>query len=268
MVVIPAGAYWRGTDSNEETAAAARPRHRVNIPTPIAVARTETTVAAFQRFISATGHTIKPGCWHHPPTQEWELNEQASWLAPGYAQTKLHPVTCISWRDATAYARWLSGQTGSHYRLPSEAEFEYFDRAGIEEGDPASPEVLYGPCSLANGADQSSQMAYAYDCDDGFSHAAPVGSFPANAFGLHDTRGNLWEYTADCWNPDYAGSWRTWFQPAPTDGSTWTRGHCGTRVIRGGSYLSSVDNLRVYQREMGSGKLRLNRTGFRLVREL
>lgn len=216
--------------------------------------------------MAASGHSIEAGCWHHTPDQDWVEDPDASWSAPGFAQTDAHPVTCIRHADALAYTRWLSEQTGQRYRLPSEAEFEYFHRAG-RDGDHilGSGAAL---CARANGADAGSGMPYAYACNDNYTHTAPVRSFPANAFGLHDTAGNLWEYTADCWNDDHGGNWRTFFLGAPTDGSARRRGQCGLRVIRGGSYLSSADNLRAFRREPGAGKLRLSRNGLRVVREL
>jgi len=268
MVVIPPGTYWMGTDSEDPSALSARPRHRVHVPGPLAVARTETTVAEFRKFMAAGKHTIAPGCWRHLPTEKWVLDEHALWQAPGYEQAESYPVTCVNWFDAVAFADWVSDETGENYRLPSEAEFEYFARAG-GGGDDIPPvkdrETL---CSVVNGADQSTGLAYAYACNDGYAHASPAGHFPANGFGLFDTTGNLWEFTADCWNDDYRGNWRTLFQSAPDDGGTWTRVYCGLRVIRGGSYLSSPHNLAIYRREPGSGLARLNRTGIRLVRDL
>ena len=114
----------------------------------------------------------------------------------------------MSWNDAQAYVDWLSRTTGKTYRLPSEAEYEYAARAGgtaryAFTDDPADL------CRFANGADQSAKTAGLPDdapymaCSDGYPFTAPVGSLAANAFGLHDLIGNVWEWTADCFVDDY-----------------------------------------------------------------
>ena len=122
---------------------------------------------------------------------------------PGYAQDGNHPAVCVSWNDAQAYADWLSRTTGKSYRLPSEAEYEYAARAGSSArfGFTDDPADL---CRYANGADQSAKTAGLPEdapymaCSDGYPFTAPVGSLAANAFGLHDLIGNVWEWTADC----------------------------------------------------------------------
>ena len=98
------------------------------------------------------------------------------------------------------------------------------------------------------------------DCDDGHYQTAPVGSFQANGFGLHDVLGNVWEWTEDCWNGSYRG--------APRDGSAWTSGDCGRRVLRGGSWVIFPGDLRSANRNGGSTGDRLNDAGFRVARTL
>ena len=267
LVVIPAGKYLMGSDGphakREE-----QPVREIVLSRPLGVARTETTVAEFARFVESAGYRVQRGCWYHSADGSWLENGSATWLAPGFDQAEDYPVTCINHRDASVYAAWLSQQTGHHYRLPSEAEFEYFSRAGQAENYPAGQPDLSALCLAANGADVSSKLSYGVDCNDGYTHTSPVGSFAANAFGLHDTSGNLWEFTRDCWNPGFSGRWRTLFTRPPVDGSPWMRGDCRVKVLRGGSYLSSAENLRLSRREHGSGALRVNRSGFRVVREL
>ena len=106
-------------------------------------------------------------------------------------QDDRHPAVCVSWTDAKAYVDWLSSTTGKSYRLLSEAEYEYAARAGgtARYGFGNDPAEL---CRFANGADQSAKIAGLpagapyMNCTDGFPFTAPVGSFAANAFGLHD----------------------------------------------------------------------------------
>ncbi len=267
MVVIPAGRFVMGSSgphSREEE----QPTREVTLAYPLAVARTETTVAQFARFVRGAGYRMQRGCWYHSTEQEWREDARATWRDPGFDQGEDYPVTCINYRDASVYAAWMSRQTGHHYRLPSEAEFEYFSRAGIEDNLPAGQYQVAGVCTVANGADLSTGLPYAMECDDGYVETSPVASFQPNAFGLFDTSGNVWEFTQDCWNARYRASWRNYLSAPPVDGSAWMRGDCRVHVLRGGSYLSSADNLRLARRESGSGVLRLNRSGFRLVREL
>ena len=146
----------------------------------------------------------------------------------------------VSWEDAQQYVRWLSRETGETYRLLSEAEWEYMARAGTQTerywGDDASRQ-----CSYANGDDDD------VECSDGHEGTAPAGSFRANAWGLYDVLGNVWEWMEDCWNGDYSG--------APTDGSAWRTGDCSLRVLRGGSWGEIPRFLRSACREQVPGRV-------------
>lgn len=267
LVVIPAGRFLMGAD-DPDALPREQPVRAVVLQRPLAVARTETTVAQFARFVQGAGYIIQRGCWYHTDDGAWLEIGTSTWRSPRFAQGDDHPVTCINHRDASMYAAWLSRQTGYHYRLPSEAEFEYFNRAGVAENLTAGQRDPATICRVANVADASSGLSYGVDCDDGYHHTSPVANYAANAFGLFDTGGNLWEYTLDCWNPGYRARWRTWFTPPPVDGSPWMRGDCGRHVLRGGSYLSSARNMRLSRREHGFGEMRVSHTGFRVVREL
>lgn len=123
------------------------------------------------------------------------------------------PVERITWSDAQEFVRRLSAKTGKTYRLPSEAEWEYACRAGQP--------------SRYCGGDDPDKLAW-YGDEYGSIH--PAGSKQANAWGLHDMSGNVWEWTQDCMHPNYQG--------APTDGSAWQEPDCKSRVLRGGSWLS------------------------------
>jgi len=154
-----------------------------------------------------------------------------------------HPVTEVSWQDVQGYLQWLNGKTGGNYRLPSEAEWEYAARAG------SATKYPWGDVYSADRANGS-----------GISGTAPVGSFPANHWKLHDMIGNVWEWTADCWNESYAG--------APTDGRAWTQGDCARRVVRGGGYNYLEWNLRVSNRNGYYATTdRVDNVGFRLAQD-
>ena len=160
------------------------------------------------------------------------------------------PVEQVSWEDAQAFIRKLNEMEGKNrYRLPSEAEWEYAARAGT------TTKYSWGDEIGAN-------RANCYGCGsqwDGET-TAPVGSFPANAWGLHDMHGNVWEWVQDCWNGSYQG--------APADGSAWESGDCFRRVLRGGSWGYNPWLLRAAVRSRSTTGDRYSGIGFRIVRTL
>ena len=175
-----------------------------------------------------------------------------------------YPVVDVSWQDARAYAAWLSRKTGASYRLPSEAEWEYAARGGTTTsrywGDSSASQ-----CGHANGADAAAKRVYsdwttATACDDGAVRAVPAGSYSANAFGIFDMLGSVWEWTDDCWVENYRG--------APADGSPRRGGDCGRRVLRGGSWFNAPRDLRSAARVGTPAELRRSFAGFRVARTL
>jgi formylglycine-generating enzyme required for sulfatase activity len=195
MVWIQAGRFRMGTIQgygfdNEQ------PVHWVSVD-KFAMGRYEVTVGEFRRFVKASGYKTdaekKGGCKSNY-AKGWEWVKGANWRNPGYSQTDNHPVVCVSWDDATAYANWLSQQTGHTYRLPTEAEWEYAARAGTET-------------KYWWGNDIGSNRANCYNCGSRWDDksTAPVGSFAANQFGLYDTVGNVREWTCSEYESNYTG---------------------------------------------------------------
>ena len=261
MVVMPAGSYRMGSPSSESGRQENEEVHGVTISAPFAIGRYEVTVAEFGRFVDATGYSAGNSCWG---SNRKEIDGQ-SWRNPGFGQSGQFPVVCMSWDDAQAYVAWLSRETGEEYRLPSESEWEYAARAGTSTarywGEGESDQ-----CRHANGGDVSTKEHYsdiAWDfasCHDGYVHTAPVGSFMANDWKLHDMLGNVWEWTEDCWNGSYAG--------APSDGNAWKDGDCAERILRGGSWFNEPRYLRAADRVSASTGLRGASAGFRVARTL
>jgi formylglycine-generating enzyme required for sulfatase activity len=202
MVVIGAGAFLMGSPASEpERETNEGPQHQVVIAEPFAIGKYEVTFEEYDRFARATGRAL-------PDDEGWGRGRR--------------PVIAVSWDDATAYAQWLSAQSGRDYRLPSEAEWEYAARAGTltpfwtgncihtsEENYDGDRD--YNWCGAKTGVDRGKTL--------------PVGSLQANPWGLYDTAGNVWEWTEDCWNDDYQG--------APTAGGAWRHGNCALREERG-----------------------------------
>lgn len=268
MVVIPAGRFVMGVSPDEEArenlAAEFRDRSRPQRVLDVrgfAAGRHEVTRGQYRAFAESTGRT-DDGCfvWQgdgfvHDATRNWRN--------PGYAQDDTHPVVCVSWDDATAYTAWLSQKTRRAYRLLTEAEWEYAARAGTATARYWGDDLRL-TCAHANGADRAAAGRVAgadrwltFDCDDGHAHSAPVGSYRANAFGLHDMLGNVWEWTQDCANRDYEG--------APPDARAWTTGDCSLRMVRGGSWEDAALGLRAAYRVGSPTIIRVFIRGFRVA---
>lgn len=171
------------------------------------------------------------------------------------------PVINVSWNDAQRFVAWLSRETGKKYRLPTEAEFEYLHRAGARTPYPWGDDGNQA-CQWANVADRQAKQQNpdwsTFPCDDGEGVTAPVGRYRANAFGLFDVAGNVWEWTQDCYIS---------YRQAPADGSAYDPPSCSRRVIRGGSWSDATRNLRSADRTASAATATLNIVGFRVVRD-
>lgn len=268
MVVIPPGDYMRGSPAGEKGRGKDEgPRRRVRIGAKLAVGRYEVTRREYAAFVNDTGRKNAGGCWVADGSlTEWRQDPGRSWRSPGFTQGERHPVVCVNWRDAKAYARWLSSRTGKTYRLLSEAEWEYAARAGTDTsrywGDSET-----GQCKHANAADAAFGEKYRRrqslrsSCQDHSPHTAEAGSHGANGFLLSDMLGNAWEWVEDCLHKDYSR--------APDDGKAWVReGECGRRMLRGGSWYSPSARVRSAVRGSDALDSRNFDSGFRVARTL
>jgi formylglycine-generating enzyme required for sulfatase activity len=171
------------------------------------------------------------------------------------------PVVNVSWEDAVAYAGWLSQQSGQTYRLPTEAEWEYAARSG------SSQSRFWGnnpdeACKYANVADMTAKKLRpkwtTFFCDDTFAVAAPVGNFMANAYGLHDMLGNVWEWCEDVYNSEA-------YTKLPKDNPVY-KGSGEYRVMRGGGWSNGPLGIRSSHRVGLSPDFGHHALGFRLVK--
>ena len=286
MVVIPAGEFTMGSPASE----AGRfdhegPQRTVKIAQPFALGRNEVTFGEFERFAAEAGYKTeaerdvgKPGCfgfnYSDRAAKKADWQAERSWRNPGFEQnTDRDPVICVSWNDAKAYIRWLSGKTAKTYRLPTEAEWEYAARAGTKTarywGDDPNQACLYanvGDLSIYKtgvGAGTRTWLRPSgrrHECNDGRYLTAPAGSYRPNGFGLYDMLGNVWEWTEDCWNASYKG--------APADGSVWLTGDCSRHVFRGSSWALEPRYARSANRARDLSDYRLTALGFRIARRL
>jgi formylglycine-generating enzyme required for sulfatase activity len=261
MVVVPAGSFTMGSPETEPERESWQkgtesPQHKVTVAQPFAVGRHAVTRGQFAAFVNNTGHKTEGGA-HVLKGDKWELDPKGSWRNPGFAQDDSHPVACVNWDDAKAYAAWLSSKSGKTYRLLSEAEREYVARAGT------TTPFWWGSSITPAQANYAGTYVYAGGGSNGEWRKAtvPVGSFAANPWGLYNVHGNVWEWCEDVWHDNYNG--------APTDGLAWLQGgDASRRVVRGGSWYYYPLNLRAAYRFRYSTVTRYYLLGFRLARTL
>jgi sulfatase modifying factor 1 len=259
LVEVSAGTFQMGSPEGEEGRDPDEARHEVRIERPFLIARTELTQGQYRAVMGV-----------NPSTEAWR---GVSLL--GYDL----PVQNVSWLDAVALCNRLSELEGLRpayqvqgdevtwdreadgYRLPTEAEWEYAARAGLDKkygAVDADEEV----CGVGNMADRKAREAFAlewgFDCDDGHAGLAPVGSFAANPWGLYDTAGNVWEWTWDRYAADITGE--VVDRGGPSGGVP--------RVNRGGSFHAHPRNVRVANRDGGDPSYRFDVLGLRLARSL
>jgi formylglycine-generating enzyme required for sulfatase activity len=239
MVFIPGGAFEMGSPETEEQRYEDEsPQHSVTVPS-FCMGKYPITQAQW-RFVAFL------------PAVNQELDAN-----PSEFVGDSRPVENVSWSDAAEFCRRLGKHTGRPYRLPSEAEWEYACRTGTTTpfhfGNTISPEVANYDWSKTYGSSKATK-----EKDRG---TTPVGQFGlANAFGLYDMHGNIWEWCADHWHGNY--------KSAPDDGSAWIDGTLSERVsyvLRGGSWINIPENCRSAARFYIDAGIRYNYGGFRVV---
>ena len=221
LIVVPAGEFTMGSHDGEGDDTE-RPHHRVTIMRPFAVGRFPVTFDEWDAAHGAGGIKYKPG------DEGWGRGRR--------------PVINVSWENAKAYVGWLSQETGKSYQLLSEAEWEYCCRAGT------TTQYSTGDTIGRKQAQFSARKTM------------EIGRFPANAWGLYDMHGNVWEWCEDNWHPNYEG--------ALNDGSAWKCGDESLRVLRGGSWIVDPPFLRSAYRGGDQPVGRVDDVGFRVARTL
>jgi formylglycine-generating enzyme required for sulfatase activity len=256
MVVVPAGSFMMGSPAGEPQRFSDEAQVSATIAWPLAVGRYAITRGEFAAFVQDSGHKIESGCWAYAGT-EWTQQADRNWRSPGFTQNDRHPVVCVNWDDAKAYATWLSRKTGKTYRLLSEAEWEYVARAGTTTpfwwGSSITPKQANYDGSVEPYKAGGSKGEYR-------KATMPVDSFEANPWGIYQVHGNVREWTEDCWNDSNTGN--------PGTGSARTTGECSRRVLRGGSWVSDPQILRAANRHSYTAVSRYYNLGFRLARTL
>ena len=292
MVLIPGGAFWMGSDTGP---ADERPQHQVKVDA-FWIDQHEVTNEQFSHFIESTNYVttaerapspddfpgvspdklvpgslvFTPPLTKDPPPDQplswWQFVPGANWRHPdgpgsGIEDRAKHPVVHVSWDDAVAYCKWAGK------RLPTEAEWEYASRGGLDRkeyvwGDEQQPLGRHA-ANIWQGRfpDENTK-------EDGFVATAPVGSFPSNGYGLYDMAGNVWEWCADWYRPDYYAHSSATNPSGPASSYDPDEPGATKRVERGGSYLCTdqyCGSFRPARRMKTSPDTSLCHTGFRCV---
>jgi formylglycine-generating enzyme required for sulfatase activity len=304
MVLVPGGTFWMGRDPEQcDSPLCAVPGQRDTLPiheveiSGFWMDRTPVTNAQFERFVQATGYvtvaekwmtrpdpftgelrSLPPGSFVFTPPEKvadlkdhfqwWRYVPGACWRQPegpdsSIAERRDHPVVQVCWEDAAAYCKWAGK------RLPTEAEFEYAARGGLDRkrydwGDDLTP----GGRWLAN--IWQGKFPTHNSEEDGFRATSPAGSFPANGYGLHDMSGNVWQWCSDWYRPDYYEKSPRKNPQGPAE--SFDPGEPGVpkRVQRGGSFLCSDEYCQGYQpgsRHKNEPVSAANHIGFRCARD-
>ena len=235
MIIVPAGSFIMGSPDDEVERRANEGPQRLVAIERFALGKTSVTVEQWNRC-AADG-----GC---PFSIESSSQERSQ-----------HPATNISWLDAQQYVQWLSVKTGLHYRLPSEAEYEYATRAGT------TTRFYTGDCITTDDANFfGPDPAKGCPVGDYIVDTTPVKSYPPNPWGLYDMVGNTQDWVEDCWNENYID--------APSDGKAWVDGQCHLAALKGGAWHIEGRFLRSANRNNDPKDRRFYAVGFRVARSL
>jgi formylglycine-generating enzyme required for sulfatase activity len=273
VVVIPTGEFVMGSPADETGHADnEEPQRRVRIDVGFALGRGEVNVGEFADFVRASKYItdaekLGTSAAYDEASGRIADRRGVSWRDDyrGERAANTLPVIHVSWNDTQAYSAWLSQHTGKHYRLPSEAEFEYALRAGSTarypwgDGNPDKPLGNFTGEGDRSPSKRSWSLAFPR-YSDGYWGPAPSRSFAPNAFGLFDMEGNVSEWVEDCWHDNYVR--------APRESTAWVNPGCERRVVRGGSWGSDPNQVRSAFRIAAAPDTRSARVGFRVARDL
>ena len=235
LVIVPAGEFTMGSPATEAGRDTSEGPVRLVIVSAFALA---TTAVTFDQWDAC--HR-EGGCQRRPGDQGWGRDQR--------------PVVHVSHDDALEYLNWLHEKTGHQWRLPSEAEWEYAARAS------STARFHTGNCITSSDANiDGSRPPDGCAAGEYRPQTLPVASFEPNAWGLFDMHGNVWEWTADCWNSNYHNASSS-AEPAQS-------GDCSRAAVRGGAWYGAANNARSAKRNPLPRDRRLNIVGFRPARDI
>jgi sulfatase modifying factor 1 len=270
MAWIPSGAFLMGTN-DKKSFQNERPAHLVQVE-GFWMDEHDVTNAEFAKFTVATGYVTtaeRKIDWEDLSTW-WRWVKGANWRHPEGPESSIqgrenHPVVQVSWYDAVAYAQWAGK------RLPTEAEWEFAARGGLE-----SKRYVWGEVFKPGGKHMANTWQGLFPVrdagEDGFVGTSPVGSFPANGYGLYDVAGNVWQWSSDWYRTDSnieAASKNVCRNPrGPTESYDPGDPYSPKRVVKGGSFLCNPSYCESYRPSARRGTppdTGSSHTGFRCV---
>jgi len=292
MIWVPAGKFWMGSNNGP---ADEQPQHQVTLD-GFWMDKYEVTNGQFAKFVKATGYKTVAELPSDPkkypdapkdrlvpfsgvfcgcesdlknPLDWWKFMPGADWRHPEGPKSTIdgkedYPVVHIAWEDAAAYAKWAGK------RLPTEAEWEYAARGGLDRKEYVWGDAKQGQDGKWYANTYQGKFPSKDTGADGYTGLAPVGKFPANGYGLHDMSGNAWEWCQDWYQPNYYSKSPEKNPKGPATGFEEFAGEGPNRVRRGGSFLCADEYCRRYlpsSRDKNPPDSAANHTGFRCVKD-
>lgn len=287
FVLIRAGEFTMGSPESEAHRTQNEGQHRVAITKPFFLGQFEVLKREFAEFVQDAKYLTEAeraegaGVGYDEVQDKLRRDTKYTWRNTGFTYTGSHPVVNVSWNDAVAFCNWMSRKDGraeyyiiegatistNHnegYRLPSEAEWEFACRSGTttayQSGDDAEKLVAFGNVWDGTARGKHPKWGVAISAHDGYAYTSPAGRFAANAFGLYDMHGNVWEWCND-WHDIY------YYETSPADDP---RGPVSgrERVYRGGSWISHASECRSATRFGGKPSEWFVSLGFRVAADL
>jgi formylglycine-generating enzyme required for sulfatase activity len=265
LLLIPRGKFLMGSPKDEEDRLDEEILHEVEITQPFYLGKHEVTVGQFKAFVKDTNYRTEAerdgkGGRGFDGT-EFVYKPEFTWKNLHFPQADSQPVVVVSWNDAVAFCEWLSKKEGRTYCLPTEAEWEYACRAGtgtrFHTGDKEDDLKVAGNIADASLKAKWKDAFWAMSWDDSYPFTAPVGRFKANALGLCDMHGNVWEWCSDWYAEDYYGKSPGQDPRGPATGKE--------RVARGGAWSTQPKFCRSAFRDWHEPGYRSDCVGFRVV---
>jgi len=277
MVRISKGSFKMGTTAEdakkladffkikESVFAEELPRHDVTITRDFYLGKTHVTVGQFRRFVAASLYKTEAeegeGAYGADEQGNWAMHKELNWKNPGFPQTDRHPVVCVSWNDAKKFLDWLQTEYGVAATFPTEAQFEYANRAGTRTryftGDDVESLEGYaniGDASLKRKNPKWKSLTAQFD--DGCAFTSPVASYKPNPFGLYDMTGNAWNWCRDWYDAKFYLNSR---ENDPEQDSEQKY-----RILRGGSWRNDPRYCRAADRGWTGPGIRNGGSGFRV----
>jgi formylglycine-generating enzyme required for sulfatase activity len=250
VVRVPAGTFTMGSPPGETGRKDDETAHEVTLTQDFYIGDAPVTRGQFARFVAETGYRTEAEAGtsggHGWNGTKLAQSPRYTWKDPGFPQTDDHPVVLVTYEDALAFTRWLSGKSGRDVTLPTEAQWEYAARGGSSS-----------PWFAAASSENARELGWSREAAGNGTRA--VKQRPANGFGLHDVAGNVWEWCLDWYGPYPPGAATDPMIASPPAGET------PRRVLRGGSWLTGVDKARSAARYRNTPGSRNADNGFRVV---